>query len=732
MTAMVVERERRDSGDMEGAAQELSQAREQLAAVREIHNAVAGHLDRKALFKAVAEALQRVSPARRVILLLPDADPAALRVYAAHGEGGTRFFEGESIPRATTMPGWVVEHGRPLTARRADEIREQFPTSYEKLRREGMESVAVVPLLASGRCMGALSLMAEQAGAWDNVPQRLLEEIAASVGVALDSSVNYEEIANLRDEQQAQLDINRAVARHLRRDELFAALARCLGGLLPYDRFGIELPVSGDRLRAHVLAQAGGAAAPAHVEELPAAGTACRWVEQNRQWMVSSSRDELREGFPVTFQVMARERMESLCAVPLVAGERCRGVLFFMKAGTGAYENLRRGLLEQVASAVAVALDNCLAYEEVQSLRDRLAAENVYLQEEIRQEHNFEEIVGRSAALQRALQDVVLVAPTESTVLIHGETGTGKELVARAVHARSRRASRPLIKVNCAAIPAGLAESELFGHEKGAFTGATQRRSGRFELADGGTIFLDEVGELPPEVQVKLLRVLQEQEFERVGGTQTIKVDVRVIAATNRDLEAAARDGKFRQDLYYRLAVFPLHVPPLRERRDDVPLLVHYFVRKHATRIGRSIEGIPARVMQRLVAYDWPGNVRELENLIERAVILSAGPDLEIAAGPAAPPPAPAPAAPPRPSLQPATAAARSARPDATTLEQLEREHIVSTLRSLNWVVEGPRGAAVVLGLHPNTLRSRMKKLSIHRSTDAIASPASAGPPPGA
>jgi len=346
-----------------------------------------------------------------------------------------------------------------------------------------------------------------------------------------------------------------------------------------------------------------------------------------------------------------------------------------------------------------------------QELRE-LHSQNLYLQDEIKAVHNFEEIIGQSRALGDALEKVDLVAPTDSTVLILGETGTGKELIARAIHSRSPRSKRPLIKVNCAALPSGLVESELFGHERGAFTGATERRTGRFELAHGGTIFLDEVGELSPEVQVKLLRVLQEHEFERVGGSKTIRVDVRVIAATNRDLAQAVVRDKFRQDLYYRLNVFPVALPPLRERSEDVPLLVHYFVARYAAKIGRPISRVPQEAMQRLVAYPWPGNVRELENVIERAVILSPGAELRVA-----------PDVLPVPPFAPVTAPA--ANPDAAAggpeeLREVERQHIVATLKKTGWRIDGPQGAARLLNLNPSTLRSRMQKLGIRRSAEDL------------
>jgi transcriptional regulator with GAF, ATPase, and Fis domain len=349
----------------------------------------------------------------------------------------------------------------------------------------------------------------------------------------------------------------------------------------------------------------------------------------------------------------------------------------------------------------------------------RLSAQNVYLQEEIKSVHNFEEIIGQSPALLGALEKVRRVARTDATVLVTGETGTGKELIARAIHSANHRHDKPLITVNCAALPAGLVESELFGHEMGAFSGAISRRVGRFELAHGGTIFLDEVGEVPLDFQLKLLRVLQEHEFERVGGTNPIKVDVRVIAATNRDLATSIREGKFREDLYYRLNVFPIAIPSLRDREGDVPLLVHFLVARFAARVGVRIESVSKATMERLIRYSWPGNIRELENVLERAIIQSGGPTLEIdsevftsAAARAANAGLPTPSSSERGEP---TAAGAGPAPPLESLESSTRNHILAALEKSNWRIEGPRGAAKILSLHANTLRSRMKKLGLVR-----------------
>ncbi len=342
-----------------------------------------------------------------------------------------------------------------------------------------------------------------------------------------------------------------------------------------------------------------------------------------------------------------------------------------------------------------------LAYRQIGELRDQLAQEKLYLEDEIRTELKFEEIIGTSDALRRVLAQVETVAPTDSTVLIYGETGTGKELIARAVHNLSARKSNAFVKLNCAAIPTGLLESELFGHEKGAFTGAISQRTGRFELANRGTVFLDEIGEVPLELQPKLLRVLQEREFERLGSTRTLRTDARLIAATNRDLAAMVDQQTFRSDLYYRLNVFPVRVPALRERPEDIPLLVRHFVQQFSRRTNRNIETIPSETMKALVRYEWPGNIRELQNVIERAVIVSVGPVLKV----------------PLPDLKTRVAVPIAESKDMRgLLEDTERKQIVAALEQAGWIVAGPKGAATQLGMKRSTLQSRMQKLGIRVS----------------
>ena len=395
-----------------------------------------------------------------------------------------------------------------------------------------------------------------------------------------------------------------------------------------------------------------------------------------------------------------RAGIKSGCTIPLISHDRALGVLGVARLSENPFTEADAELLTEVGKQVAIAVENALAYREIDALKNKLQEEKLYLQEEIRTEYNFQEIVGTSATLKRALQDVETVAPTDSTVLIFGETGTGKEPIARALHNLSGRREHTLVKVNCAAIPTGLLESEMFGHEKGAFTGAVEQRKGRFELAHRGTIFLDEVEEIPLELQPKLLRVLQEHEFERLGSGKTIRVDVRVVAATNADLAQMVAEKKFRSDLYYRLNVFPVSLPALRERTEDIPLLINFFAQKFAQQMKKPIKTIPSETMTQLTAYSWPGNIRELQNLIERAVILSRGSVLEV---------------PLAESKQSANGNPANQLQGPTKLEAVEREHILKVLRETGWVIGGPTGAAARLGLNRTTLNHRMRKLGINR-----------------
>ena len=511
------------------------------------------------------------------------------------------------------------------------------------------------------------------------------------------------------------LQINNAIITNLTQQALLHSISEALHPVFPFDRCAITL-YQPERDSFRFLAVEGDLFSDYFKTglELSRKETCGGWVFEHLQLLVR--RDLEKEQQYLNERRLAAEGIQSMCVVPLVFQGKCIGTLSLVSREKDRYSDEDAMFLQEVANQVTLAIQNMRSYQEIDSLKARLEKENVYLREELRAEHNFEEIVGNSPALLKALHALDQVAPTDSTVLIYGETGTGKELVARAIHSRSARNGRALVNVNCSAISAGLVESELFGHMKGAFTGALERRVGRFELAHGGTIFLDEIGELSLETQVKLLRVLQEHEFEPVGSSRSLRVDVRVIAATNRNLREAVEAGRFRSDLFYRLNVFPIELPPLRERRSDIPQLVAFCITRFSKRLGKKIDGVSRESMENLVNYPWPGNIRELQNVIERAVVLSVDPTLRLdrdltpvaasAKGMAAP-------GTDAPEHQPTD---RNSPQPLPTLDEVDRNHILAALQHAGGVVDGPKGAARMLNLHPNTLRHRMGKLGIKAS----------------
>jgi formate hydrogenlyase transcriptional activator len=688
-----------------------------------INNAIITNLTQEGLLNAICEELQAVLPIHRAALTLYDPELDTLRILAVSRHWSSEYFRvGAEMHRTDSHSGWVFDHQQPLL-RQDLETEPVFPIERHLLA-EGIRSFCVVPLILGGKCIGTLNIGGENRNQYSEADAGLLADLAGQVALAIHNMRAYEQIGALKNAVErtaerhcALLRINNALVTHLTQDALLHQVSDTLRRVVPFDGAALTLydPAT-ERFRYLAVQSPPGARHLRPGQEYHRSETIAGLVVEQRR--------PVRRRDIVAQQAYANDRrvlasgIRSDCVVPLIVGGQVIGTLNVGSTQLDQYGDAEMELLQDVGNQVALAVANMRSYEEIAALKAQLEKENVYLQEEIRTEHNFEEIIGGSPALLAVLHQVEQVARTDSTVLIGGETGTGKELIARAIHGRSPRRNRPLVKVNCSAISAGLVESELFGHMKGAFTGAIERRIGRFELADGGTIFLDEVGELPLETQVKLLRVLQEQEFEPVGSSRPVRVDVRVIAATNRHLPDAVQAGTFRSDLFYRLNVFPLALPALRERRSDIPQLAMFFLAHYARKLGKAMEGISRDAMERLTSYPWPGNVRELQNVIERAIILArspvitAEPDLVsmLSAGVALP----------ASSAIAETADVRVASAAFPTMKELERAHILEALTQSAGVVEGPKGAARMLSLHPNTLRHRMDKLGIKRPASRL------------
>ena len=671
-------------------------------ALLEVAEAISQHRDLGELFHELAARLHRVVEFDYLSLTLHDAARNVMRLHILETEEPGKITPGAEFPVGETPSGWVWETQQPFIWNDTQE-ETRFQFLLQILRENGVRSACSVPVTTAQRRLGVLSFGRRTAHHYAEGEIAFMQQVARQVAVAVDNALNFEraqayqrQLAQERDRLRVLLEVNNAMVSKLDLHALLNAISASLRRVIHHEYTSLAL-YEEDKNEMRVLAldfpQGKGLI---HEEMLvPLEGSIAGSAFRNRRPVVLDY--AAMQGFDSpTSRLMRDEGVRSMVSMPLITHDRALGTLSLASLRDAAFQQGDVDLLVQVAGQVAIAVENALAFQEIDELKNKLAQEKLYLEDEIRSEMNFEEIVGESPLLRAVLKQVETVAPTDSAVLIQGETGTGKELIARAIHNLSSRRDHTFVKVNCAAIPAGLLESELFGHERGAFTGAIAQRIGRFELAHRGTIFLDEVGDIPLELQPKLLRVLQEQEFERLGSVRTIRVDVRLVAASNRDLDEMVAARTFRSDLFYRLRVFPLVMPPLRERQDDIPTLVRYFVQKYARRMNRAVETIPSETLDLLVRYSWPGNIRELENLIERAVIVSPGPVLRVPLSELKPP-------------------AEPASGELLTLQAAEREHILKALEATNWVLAGPRGAAARLGMKRTTLQSRMRRLGVAR-----------------
>jgi formate hydrogenlyase transcriptional activator len=624
----------------------------------------------------------------------------------------TRVLETDSMvlahrperPIEETPAGWVIKSQQPLiVADTANETR--WPGVMDEIRQRGILTFCSLPLTTARRPLGTLAFGRRERVTYAAADIEFMGDVSKLVAVAVENALNFDaaqalqgQLALERDHLRLLLDVTNALVSTLDLAGLIGVVSSSLQRAIPHEFTSLALrEEEGD----HVVIRAGAfKSGPRDCREgkmIPLDNSPFGDAFTTRRTVVFSD-GELRARFFDAGRPLCRAGIRSLCCVPLMVRDEVLGTLNVGSLQPDAFTPAAVTLIQEVAGQVAMAVANALAFKKIATLKDKLAEERLYLESEIHTDHPFGDIIGESRTLRHVLEQAEVVAPTDSTVLILGETGTGKELIARAIHDRSSRRERTFVKINCAAIPSGLLESELFGHEKGAFTGAIAQKAGRFEVADGGSLFLDEVGEIPLELQPKLLRVLQEQEFERIGGAKTIKVDVRLIAATNRDLAGMVEEQRFRDDLYYRLNVFPIQVPPLRERPGDIPALVRYFVQRLARPMNRSVEVIPSETLAALCRYRWPGNVRELANLIERSMILSPGRTLQV----------------PLAELS-GLHAGEADHTEALTLKGVERAHILRALNEANWTLGGPHGAAARLGMKRTTLQSWIKRLGITR-----------------
>lgn len=666
--------------------------------------------DLAALSETLAQLIRQSALADRAALILWRDGNHRARYYTTRTSGKTEEYEDETvlahgpIRRLLSRPE-ALHCGYP-------EFSETWPQLAGTLY-QPFGHYCLLPLAAEGRIFGGCEFIRNDDRPWTEKEYSRLHALTQIVGVVAEqiqnrvtNNVDYDLLCRERDNYRILVAITNAVLSRLDMDELVSEVAKEIHYYFRIDAISVVLRSNRKgKLNIHSTHYLD-ANEPVHDQsEVDEAGTLSERVFKSKEMLLLNlhERDSLAPYERLLFE-MWNNQIQTLCLLPLMSGDTMLGVLKLAQCDEKAFTTTNLKLLRQIAERVAIAVDNALAYQEIHRLKERLVDENLALTEQLNNvDSDFGEIIGRSEAMHNVLRQVEMVAQSDSTVLILGETGTGKELIARAIHNLSGRNARRMVKMNCAAMPAGLLESDLFGHERGAFTGASAQRIGRFELADKSSLFLDEVGDMPLELQPKLLRVLQEQEFERLGSNKLIRTDVRLIAATNRDLKQMVADREFRNDLYYRLNVFPINLPPLRERPEDIPLLVKALTFKIARRMGRNIDSIPAETLRLLTQMEWPGNVRELENVIERAVLLTRGSVLQLSL--------------PELCVEPQT----QPEPVAETPLNGEDEYqlILRVLKETNGVVAGPKGAAQRLGLKRTTLLSRMKRLGIDK--DALA-----------
>ena len=667
-------------------------------ALFELTQSLSGHSDLQSLCDSLDRSLRQVIEFDYLGLALYDADQNVIRLHAATGIQAV-----ESRITVMAVAGspaeWVLREQQPVVIPDLA-VETRWPKFITYLLSQGVRGATFVPLSNGSRHLGVLAFGGLASGARSKykpseVKLALFQRVASEAAVTVDAYLMQQQLTQQRDRLQVLFDVTNALVSKLPWDVLFASISDQLSRIVEHDFAVLTLyDENTNRMRPYAIHFTSEQLFDTDEPHVDVTGLPSAEALRSGKEVVLSQPDFERFPSP-EYRRLVSLGFSASCSIPLVTPNRTLGTLEIARINAGPWITDDVDLLVQVAHQIAIAVENSLFCRELIETKEKLATENLYLQDEIRFDQDLTNMIGESPAFRALMKSVQIVAPTDASVLVLGETGTGKEMIARAIHDMSERKKRTFVKVNCPAIPATLLESELFGHEKGAFTGALGQKIGRFELADHGTLFLDEVGEIPLELQSKLLRAIQEQEFERVGSNRTIHVNIRIIAATNRDLKAMVEEGKFRSDLYYRLHVFPIEAPPLRDRKSDIPLLIRYFTQKYAQRMNRHVESIPTAAIKALTEYDWPGNIRELQNLVERSVILTNGAVLQL-------------------SVPESRTATESMPMRVSELSSSgERKTILRTLKDTKGVVGGPNGAAARLGMKRTTLQSRMKKLNI-------------------